>query len=81
MDFCSKILDKIKEKSPFNENVTEESQIKELGLDSLTVIEILVEMENECNCIFTEEDLNLYELVSVKDLIDAVAKIKSNVNY
>jgi acyl carrier protein len=53
-------------------DVTRASVISELGIDSLSMMQIVGEMETELGVMIPDEDL--VELVTVGDLCDAVAK-------
>jgi acyl carrier protein len=52
--------------------VTGESVISDLGIDSLSMMQIVGEMELRLNIMIPDEDL--VELVTVEDLVKAVAK-------
>ena len=51
-------------------NVTSESVITELGIDSLSMMQIVGEMETELGVMIPDEDL--VELVTVGDLVSKV---------
>lgn len=53
-------------------DVTGESVITELGIDSLSMMQIVGEMELKLNIMIPDEDL--VELVTVKDLVAVVAR-------
>lgn len=53
-------------------NVTAASVITELGIDSLSMMQIVGEMETELDVMIPDEDL--VELVTVGDLIQKVGK-------
>jgi acyl carrier protein len=53
-------------------DVTGQSIISELGIDSLSMMQIVGEMELRLNIMIPDEDL--VELVTVEDLVKAVAK-------
>jgi len=58
-------------------NVTAESVITELGIDSLSMMQIVGEMETELGVMIPDEDL--VELVTVGDLCDKVgARLEAN---
>jgi acyl carrier protein len=59
------------DKRPFP-NVTRESVITELGIDSLSMMQIVGEMETELGIMIPDEDL--VELVTVGDLCDKVGQ-------
>jgi acyl carrier protein len=51
-------------------NVTRQSVITELGIDSLSMMQIVGEMETELDILIPDEDL--VELVTVGDLVNKV---------
>ncbi len=53
-------------------DVTGQSNISALGIDSLSMMQIVGEMELRLNIMIPDEDL--VELVTVEDLVKAVAK-------
>ena len=53
-------------------NVTGESVISDLGIDSLSMMQIVGEMELRLNIMIPDEDL--VELVTVADLVKVVAR-------
>lgn len=57
------------------ESVDEAVAIRELGLDSLDVVETLLELEEKYGVAF--DDIDMSKLVTVKDLLDAIeSKVK-----
>jgi len=57
-------------------DVTGQSNISDLGIDSLSMMQIVGEMELRLNIMIPDEDL--VELVTVEDLVKAVAKRVEN---
>jgi acyl carrier protein len=57
------------DKREFN-NVTSESVITELGIDSLSMMQIVGEMETELGIMIPDEDL--VELITVGDLVKKI---------
>ena len=57
------------DKREFN-NVTNESVITELGIDSLSMMQIVGEMETELGIMIPDEDL--VELITVGDLVKKI---------
>lgn len=54
-------------------NISEDQELKELGLDSLDVVELLLEFEDEFHISFSSEELkklkkvgDIYELINLK---------------
>lgn len=57
------------------ESVDEAIAIRDLGLDSLDVVETLLELEEKYGVAF--DDIDMSKLVTVKDLLDAIeSKVK-----
>ena len=57
------------------DSVDEAIAIRELGLDSLDVVETLLELEEKYSVAF--DDIDMSKLVTVKDLLDAIeSKLK-----
>ncbi|MCQ2793483.1 MAG: phosphopantetheine-binding protein [Bacilli bacterium] len=68
-------LDEIKVKlaeAAHKDKVEDGDKIRELGLDSLDVVELLLQLEEEYNVHF--DDVDMSKLVTVKDLLDEIAK-------
>jgi acyl carrier protein len=57
-------------------DITGQSNISDLGIDSLSMMQIVGEMELRLNIMIPDEDL--VELVTVEDLVKAVAKRVEN---
>ncbi len=55
-----------------NKDITMDSTIKELGLDSLDVVDVLLEMEEKYNIEFSNEEMLSFK--QVKDIVDAISK-------
>ena len=70
-------MDKINEiktrlaKAAHKDSIDENMNLKDLGLDSLDIVEMLLQCEEEYGVHF--DDLDMSNLVTVKDLLDAVA--------
>ncbi len=54
------------------ESINDNDKIRELGLDSLDVVELLLELEEQYDVHF--DDVDMSNLVTVKDLMDAIEK-------
>lgn len=69
-------MDKINEikarlaKAAHKETVDEAMNLRDLGIDSLDIVELLLELEDEFGVHF--DDMDMSNLVTVKDLLDAV---------
>lgn len=53
------------------ESIDESMKLNELGLDSLDVVELLLKLEEEYDIHF--DDVDMSDLVTVKDLLDAIS--------
>ena len=71
-------MDKLEEiraklaKATHKETVKDEDKIRDLGLDSLYVVEMLLQLEEEYDVHF--DDVDMSKLSTVKDLLDEIAK-------
>lgn len=71
-------MDKLEEiraklaKATHKETVKDEDKIRDLGLDSLDVVEMLLQLEEEYDVHF--DDVDMSKLSTVKDLLDEIAK-------
>ena len=54
------------------DNITPESVVKELSLDSLSFVEMIVNLETEFEIEFEDEQLNINDYVTVRDIVDIV---------
>ena len=54
------------------DGITPESEIKTLSIDSLSFVELIVNLETEFGIEFEDEQLNIYDYVTVQDIINAV---------
>lgn len=58
-----------------SESIKEETPLRELGLDSLDIVETLLELEEKYGVTF--DDIDMSKLQTVKDLLDCIeARIK-----
>ena len=58
-----------------DKEVTLESNVKELGLDSLDIVDLLMDMEEKYNIEFENEEMT--ELATVNDVVKAIeSKLK-----
>ena len=51
------------------DNITPESVIKELSLDSLSFVELVVKLEAELDIAFDDGQLNIQDYITVRDII------------
>lgn len=70
MDKLNEIKAKLA-KAAHKDSVSEEMKLNELGLDSLDVVELLLQLEEEYDVHF--DDVDMSNLVTVKDLLDAIS--------
>ena len=69
MDKLSEIRSKLA-KAAKRENLADDDKLRELGLDSLDIVEMLLQLEEEYDIHF--DDVDMSALVTVKDLLDAI---------
>ena len=66
------IIKKALEPKVKNKEITENSTFKELGLDSLDLVEVVLEVEELLNYKFEDEDLINFK--SIKDVLDKIGE-------
>ncbi len=71
MDKLTEIKTKLA-KAAHKDNIEDSDKIRELGLDSLDVVELLLQLEEEYDIHF--DDVDMAKLNTVKDLLDEIAK-------
>lgn len=71
----NEILEIIKKNCAIDEEITVDSKLNLLSLDSLTFVTILVEIEELCSIEFDIEKLDIKSWDTVNDLIDEVEKM------
>lgn len=59
-------------KAAHKDVINDSDKIRELGLDSLDVVELLLQLEEEYDVHF--DDVNMSKLVTIKDLLDEIDK-------
>ena len=71
-----KIIEIIRNACALEENdITLETKLQDLSLDSLSFIEAIVSIEQEFDIEFEDESLNIYEWKTVEEIIQYVEKI------
>ena len=50
--------------------VLEEDDLKEFGIDSITLVSLIVEIEMKYNITFSEDDLNPDNLTTIKNIVE-----------
>lgn len=69
MDYFDKIKDRLSSKLKGQE-LTEESVFKDLGIDSLDLVDLVFELEEEIGVEFEDEEL--LQIKTVKDLLNLI---------
>ena len=54
------------------EGIMPETEIKAISLDSLSFVQLIVNLETEFKIEFKDEQLNIYDYATVKDIIGTV---------
>ena len=55
-------------------NITEETSLVELGIDSLMTVELVLGLEDAFNIQFNDSDLEIENLRNVRDIVNLVNK-------
>ena len=55
-------------------NITEETSLVELGIDSLMTVELVLGLEDAFNIQFNDSDLEMENLRNVRDIVNLVDK-------
>ena len=76
LDIKTKAYEILAELSGINiDDITDEDAlIADLGLDSLGLVELLVETEDRFEIVLDESDMNPFDLTTVRDYIELVKK-------
>ena len=74
LEMSDKIISIIKEFCALNEDITIDTYISDLSLDSLSFISIIVEIENTFNIEFDIETLDIKTWNTVGDIIEYVMR-------
>ena len=74
MTYREELMEKIRNNCIGSDFVTEDSYFSEIGIESLALIEIIVETEEKYNFCFDDEQENIYQWNQVKDFLDAAQK-------
>lgn len=69
MDKINEIKSKLA-KAAHKDEVTDEMNIKDLGLDSLDIVELLLQLEEDYGVHF--DDMDMSAIVTVKDLLNVI---------
>lgn len=73
MDYLKEFI-KIVSKFVKDKEVTEETELKNLGIDSLDLVEIIMDVEEQYNITFEDEELKSF--VTVGDVVKAIKNRK-----
>ena len=57
------------------DGITPETEIKSISLDSLSFVELIVNLEAEFGISFDDEQLNIYDYATVQDIINFVEEL------
>ena len=57
-----------------DETATENSTVKDLGLDSLDQVEAIMFVEEQCGCAFNDDDLDFNETSTIRQCAEIVFK-------
>lgn len=57
-----------------SQEINDEDFLKELGIDSLMTVELILKIEDSFNILFNDSELNPENLVTVKSLVELVEK-------
>ncbi|PKM87766.1 MAG: acyl carrier protein [Firmicutes bacterium HGW-Firmicutes-10] len=74
MDTFSRLKTLLENRGIKTGQLTESSTLKEIGIDSLDLVEVLLELEKELNVTFSDDEL--LGCRSVSDVVNLVAKKK-----
>lgn len=55
-----------------NKNITPETSLKDLGIDSLDLVEIVMQIEDELGITFEDEEIENFKIV--QDVYDSIEK-------
>ena len=68
----NRIMSIIRKACAIEEEVTIDSELKLLSIDSLTFVSIVVELEDEFGVEFEIDELDVFNWKTVKDIVDSV---------
>ncbi len=74
MNTYDTVLDILKELSATEAILPEQSLQDDLGLDSIQLVTLLIEIEDRFEILLDESDMNPFELTTVKDVVDLVER-------
>lgn len=71
MDKLAEIRERLA-KAAHRDSVEDSMKLRELGIDSLDIVELLLQLEEDYGVRFN--DMDMVNFVTVKDLLDVIAK-------
>lgn len=74
MENEKRVIEILNELSGKAEIHSEESLMEDLNLDSLLLVTLLIQIEDEFNIELDESDMNPFDLITVEDVINLVNK-------
>jgi len=70
-----KLIELIESRMPFPATVSLDSNLfDELGFDSILLLDLIVDVETECNCQFSDEDLSMEALSTPRKLLELIGR-------
>ena len=69
MDYLASFIELLAERSN-NTNITGETELRSLGIDSLDLVEIVMEAEEKFDIAFSNDELNNF--TTVNDVVNAI---------
>ena len=70
MDYLAKFIELVGKRASSKVEITGETELRSLGIDSLDLVEIVMEAEEEFNVAFSNDELNNF--VTVNDGVNAI---------
>ncbi|MGN1080863.1 MAG: acyl carrier protein [Acutalibacteraceae bacterium] len=80
MNIFEKICEIIKEMSGLKTVRYDDLLVENIGLDSLKMVTLIIELEDAFGITFDESDMNPFNLITVKDAAELVRKYKGDEN-
>ncbi len=70
----NKIIEIVKKNLSYSKDINKSNVLEDIGIDSLTFIKIIIEIENEFSFEFEDSAVSLYAFSTMQDLIEYVYK-------
>lgn len=74
MSIMNRVLIILQELSGLDDILIEDNLQNDLGLDSITMVTLLLEIEEEFRIMLDESDMNPFDLITVADVVVLVEK-------